>query len=68
MSSNSLCHDLDLRSHRNADLSVFCNNNENSRWSVTRNEKNLALYILLNTHQCISDRVFIRHQVICVIV
>ena len=25
---------------RNTDLSVFCNKNVNSRWTVTRNEKN----------------------------
>ena len=71
MSSNNLCRGLDLKIHsleKNTDLSVFRNKNENSRWTVTRNEKALALYIKLNTHQRIFNRVFRCHQIICVVV
>ena len=52
---------------RNSDLSVFCNKNENSGWTVTHNEKTLALNITL-THQRIFNRVFRYHQTVCVIV
>ena len=71
MSSNNLCRGLDLKIHsveKNTDLSVFRNKNENSRWTVTRNEKALALYIKLNTHQRIFNRVFRCHQIVCVMV
>ena len=55
MSSNILCQFLALNSHRvveiQVDLSVSCNKKENGTWSVTRNEKTLALKIKLNTHQ-----------------
>ena len=46
MSSISLCHGLVLKIQNvveKQDLSIFCNKNENSRWTVTRNEKTLAL-------------------------
>ena len=52
----------------NTDLSVFCNKKENSRWTLTRNEKALALYIKLNALQRIFNRVFRCHQIICVMV
>ena len=71
MSSNNLCHGLVLKIHsveKNTDLSVFRNKHENSRWTVTRNEKALALYIKLNTHQRIFNRVFRCHQIVCVMV
>ena len=42
---------------RNTDLSVFCNKNENTRRTVTRNEETLALYIKLYTHQRNFNRV-----------
>ena len=71
MSSNNLCHGLVLQIHtvvEYIDLSVFCNKNEKSRWTVTRNEKTLALYIKLNTHQRIFNRVFRCHQIVYVMV
>ena len=58
----------DSKRCRKTDLSIFCNKNENSRWTVTRNEKTLALYIKLNTHQRIFNRVFRYHQKVCVMV
>ena len=51
---------------RNTDLSVFYNKNENSRWTLTRIEKTLALYIKMNTHQLIFNRVFRCQQIVCV--
>ena len=53
---------------RNTDLSVFYNKNENSRWTLTRIEKTLALYIKMNTHQLIFNPVFRCHQIVCVMV
>ena len=55
MSSNSLCHGLVLKIHSMVEIqiqaSVFCNKNENSWWTLTRIEKTLALYKILNIHQ-----------------
>ena len=42
--------------------------NENSRWTVTRNEKTLALCIEFNTHQRILNRVFRCQQIDCVMI
>ena len=58
----------DSKRGRNTDLSVFCNKNQNSGWTVTRNEKTFALYIKLNTHQRIFNRVFRCHQIVCAMV
>ena len=71
MSSNNLCQGLVLQIDtvvEYIDLSVFCNKSEKSRWTVTRNEKTLALYINLNTHQRIFNRVFRCHQIVYVMV
>ena len=50
----------------NTDSTVFCNKNENSRWTVTRDEKTFDVYTKLNTHQRIFNRVLRCHQIICV--
>ena len=84
MSSNSLCHFLVLKIHSVVDMQIlasFVIKKEIRRWTVTQNEKtlaiyvklnthqrifNLALYIQLNTHQRIFNRVFRCHQIDCV--
>ena len=50
---------------RNTDSSVFCNKIESSRWTLKLNEKTLALYVKLNTHQQIFNRVFRCNQIVC---
>ena len=50
------------------DLGVFGNKHENSKRTVTRNVKTLALYMKLNTFQRIFNRVFRCHQIVCVMV
>ena len=63
MSSNSLCHGLVLKNPSVVEKQIeasFAKKNENSSWTVTRNEKTFALYIKLNTHQRILNRVWLK--------
>ena len=71
ISSNNLCHGLVLKIHSVVEIQIrssFANKNENSRWTVKRNEKTFAVYKKLNTHQRIFNRVFRCDQIICVMV
>ena len=71
MSSNSLCHGLVLKNPSVVEKQIeasFAIKMKNSRWTVSRNEKTFALYIKLNTHKRILNRVFRCHQILCVMV
>ena len=63
-SSNSLCLDLVLKIATVVEIQMY----ENSRGAVTRNEKTLALFVKLYTHQRIFNRVFRCHQIVRVMV
>ena len=70
MSSNNLCHCLDLKIHSVVEIQIqayfaISNKKENSRWTVTRNEKNSCFFIEMKTNQRIFNRVFRIHQIIC---
>ena len=71
MSSNSLCHGVVLKIDSVVEIQIkasFAKKTESNRWTVTRNEKTIALYTKLNTHQRIFNRVFRCHQIVCVLV
>ena len=70
MSSDSLCHDLVLKSHAVVEIQIYkfhaIKMKTADGWE-TRNEITFTLYLKLNTHQRISNRVFRCHQIVCVI-